>query len=56
MFDVDVSTLETVGEFGSKAWGEACADYGIKTYSLPTCPTISPGGLVKPTPTLLSAW
>ena len=30
MFDIDVSTLETVGEFGSKAWGEACADYGKK--------------------------
>lgn len=30
MFDIDVSTLETVGEFGSKSWGEACAEFGIK--------------------------
>jgi hypothetical protein len=27
---IDVSTLEPVGEFGSKAWGEACAAAAIK--------------------------
>ena len=30
MFDIDVSTLNPVGEFGSQAWGSACADFGIK--------------------------
>ena len=30
MFDIDVSTLEPVGEFGSPAWCQACAEYGIK--------------------------
>jgi hypothetical protein len=30
MFDIDVSTLDPVGEFGSQAWGQACADYGVK--------------------------
>ena len=30
MFDIDVSTLEPVGEFGSLAWCQACAEYGIK--------------------------
>lgn len=30
MFDVDVDTLDPVGEFGSAAWCQACADYGMK--------------------------
>ena len=30
MFDIDVSTLEPVGEFGSLAWCQACAEYGTK--------------------------
>ena len=30
MFDIDVSTLQPVGEFGSQAWCEACADFGVK--------------------------
>jgi len=27
---IDMSTLSSVGEFGSKAWGEACAEASIK--------------------------
>jgi hypothetical protein len=27
---IDMSTLKPVGEFGSKAWGEACADGAVK--------------------------
>ena len=27
---IDMSTLEPVGEFGSKAWGDACAEAAIK--------------------------
>ena len=27
---IDISTLKPVGEFGSRAWGEACADGSIK--------------------------
>ena len=27
---IDMSTLKPVGEFGSKAWGEACVKYGIQ--------------------------
>ena len=27
---IDMSTLEPVGEFGSKAWGDACAEASIK--------------------------
>ena len=29
MFSIDMSTIEQVGEFGSKAWSEACADFGV---------------------------
>ena len=29
MFDIDVNTLDPVGEFGSAAWCQACADYGM---------------------------
>ena len=27
---IDVSDLNAVGEFGSKAWGEACANASVK--------------------------
>ncbi|XOV85456.1 MAG: hypothetical protein ACFHXK_10130 [bacterium] len=30
MFEIDVSAIEPVGEFGSQAWCEACAEYGVK--------------------------
>ncbi len=30
MAEIDVAALEPVGEFGSKAWCEACARYGIQ--------------------------
>ena len=30
MFEIDVNTIEPVGEFGSAAWCQACADYGVK--------------------------
>ena len=30
MFEIDVNTLEPVGEFGSAAWCQACAEYGVK--------------------------
>ena len=30
MFDIDVSTLDAVGEFGSQAWCQTCAEYGVK--------------------------
>ena len=30
MFDIDVDTLKQVGEFGSLAWCQACAEYGVK--------------------------
>ena len=30
MFTVDMDSIEPVGEFGSRAWCEACAAYGVK--------------------------
>ena len=30
MAEVDVTALRPVGEFGSKAWCEACAKYGVQ--------------------------
>ena len=30
MADIDVAALQPVGEFGSKAWCEACAQYGVQ--------------------------
>ena len=30
MFVIDMDTIEPVGEFGSQAWCEACAMYGVK--------------------------
>ena len=30
MFDIDVDTLQQVGEFGSFSWCQACAEYGVK--------------------------
>ena len=30
MFNVDMSTINPVGEFGSKSWCQACAEYGMK--------------------------
>lgn len=30
MLEIDMDTIEPVGEFGSRAWCEACAEYGVK--------------------------
>ena len=30
MAEIDVAALKPVGEFGSKAWCEACAEYGVQ--------------------------
>jgi hypothetical protein len=30
MFTIDMTTIRPVGEFGSEAWCQACADYGTK--------------------------
>ena len=30
MFEIDMEAIEPVGEFGSRAWCDACASYGVK--------------------------
>ena len=30
MYVIDMSTLSEVGEFGSREWGQACADASVK--------------------------
>ncbi|MEM7365167.1 MAG: hypothetical protein AAF525_14180 [Pseudomonadota bacterium] len=36
---IDMSTLEPVGEFGSKAWGEACAEGAIRILQAANLPS-----------------
>ena len=36
---IDMSTLQPVGEFGSKAWGEACAQASIEILTAANLPT-----------------
>ena len=36
---IDISTLSPVGEFGSKAWGEACAECSIKILEAANLPS-----------------
>ena len=30
MFEIDMEAIEPIGEFGSRAWCDACASYGVK--------------------------
>ena len=36
---IDMSTLKPVGEFGSRAWGEACAECSIKILEAANLPS-----------------
>ena len=47
---IDMSTLKPVGEFGSRAWGEACAEGSIKILEAANLPSTTPGPLLKITP------
>lgn len=36
---IDMSTLKPVGEFGSKAWGEACSEGAVKILTAANIPS-----------------
>jgi hypothetical protein len=38
MSDIDVAAIEPVGEFGSREWCEACAEYGVRLLEAVTLP------------------
>ena len=38
MFSVDMQTIKPVGEFGSQAWCQAVADFGVKILQANTFP------------------
>ena len=30
MLKIDINTIKEVGEFGSREWSKACAEFGVK--------------------------
>ena len=44
---IDMSALKPVGEFGSKAWGEACVAGAIKMLEAAELPSSLPGPFQK---------